>query len=239
MTEDAQILLEEVWRSHRRRSRRGGLRPGKLRWALRGVSLRADPGEIVGVVGGNGSGKTTVLRIVAGIVEPSRGRVEVKGRVQSLIDLAPGLDRDLTGLETLRLRAILGGLSRADVTDLWDDMTGFTGIAVEQLAEPLHTYSAGMLLRVAAAAALVPDCDVVLVDEVLAVGDADFQGRCLDRVADLVAGGAAALLVSHDPTLIAHHAHRVVELHEGTVVTPSSAEVAAPDPAREADRVGG
>jgi lipopolysaccharide transport system ATP-binding protein len=212
------VVLDDVWRSHRRRSRRGGLRLGQLRWALRGVTVRVAPGDAVGIIGGNGSGKTTMLRVVAGIVEPSCGRVVVHGRVQSLIDLTPGIDRDLTGLEGLRLRAILGGLRRSEVAMLWERMIAFTGIDRDQLSEPLHSYSAGMMLRVAAAAALVPDADVVALDEVLAVGDAEFQRRCLDRIAELVGGGAAALIVSHDPSLIAKHTDRAIALDHGEVV---------------------
>jgi ABC-type polysaccharide/polyol phosphate transport system ATPase subunit len=182
------------------------------------VSFEVAPGHAVGVVGGNGSGKTTLLRIIAGITEPSRGDVRIRGRITSLIDLAPGQDRDLTGLENLRLRAVLGGISRADTARLWDRMVEFTGISADQLGEPVHTYSAGMLLRVAAAAALVRYADVIAIDEVLAVGDADFQRRCLDRIEIMVSSGAAAVLVSHDHDLIAGHCSHVYVLDAGRFV---------------------
>ncbi len=224
------VVLDEVWQSHRRRSRRGGLRMGRRRWALKGVSMAVAPGELGGVVGRNGSGKTTLLRVVGAIVRPARGSVRVDGRVSTLLDLTPGLDRDLTGAEHMRVRAVLGGLSKREVADLWDEMTAFTGISADQLAEPLHTYSAGMVLRVAAAAALVPRCDTVVVDEVLAVGDASFQHQCLRRVAELVDAGASAILVSHDARLILDNCERTLVLDEGLLMADgASSDILADD----------
>jgi len=197
---------------------RKGRRSHQDRWALRGVNLRVDSGEIVGVIGQNGSGKTTLLNIIAGILEPVGGTVRTWGRVTTLINLTAGMHRDLTGRENALVAGVLGGLRRGEVLAVMDDILEFTGIDADVLDSPLFTYSAGMGLRLGFSVAVHTSPDVLLVDEVLAVGDAAFQDQCLERVQQLAAGGTAVIVVTHDLDLVRENADRIVLLEHGAVL---------------------
>jgi ABC-type polysaccharide/polyol phosphate transport system ATPase subunit len=166
-------------------------------WALRGVSFAIAPGEIVGIIGANGSGKSTILKLVAGIIEPTRGRVTAHGSVSALLELGTGFHADYTGRENIYLYGSFQGLSPRQVDSHYDEIAAFSelGLFIDQ---PVKHYSSGMYLRLAFSAAIVLDPDVLLVDEMLAVGDEHFQHKCLSRLAELRTKGKTIVIVTHD-----------------------------------------
>jgi ABC-type polysaccharide/polyol phosphate transport system ATPase subunit len=209
------VRVEALWEAYRTRNRFGWRQRGGEHWALRDVDLTVDRCGALGVIGGNGSGKTTLLQVLAGVLEPTRGRVVVEGRTASLVDLSAGFHRDLTGHENLRIGAVLLGLSRRELRRRYDDIVAFTGLPARALDAPLASYSAGMGLRLGFSLVVNSDPDVLLVDEVLAVGDESFQRRCVERVDQLRGGGCAVVIVSHDLDLVRAHCDRVAVLDAG------------------------
>lgn len=212
------IVTESLWEAYRPRGR-FGWRRGEPAWALRDVDLTVMPGHCLGVVGGNGSGKTTLLQVIAGVLRPTRGRVRVRGRVASLVDLSAGFHRDLTGHENVLVGGVLLGLTRSEVRERYDDIVAFSGLPAEALEWPLAAYSAGMGLRLGFSLVVHTRPDVLLVDEVLAVGDASFQRQCLTRVDELRSDGCAVVIVSHDLELVGDHCQEVAVLRRGEVTT--------------------
>lgn len=203
-----------------------GRRPdrSKWRWALRDVGLRAEPGDSVGIVGRNGSGKTTLLRLLSEVMYPWAGRVEVTGRVGALIDIRAGLHPELSGAENIYFFGALLGLRRREVAAHFDDIVDFAELA-SALDRPVKHYSSGMQMRLGFAAASFLDPAVLLVDEVLAVGDTAFQQRCLVRLRERLAAGVTLVLVSHDLAAVEATCDRVVWLDQGAIRAdgPSSA----------------
>ncbi|MGH9085826.1 MAG: polysaccharide ABC transporter ATP-binding protein [Acidimicrobiales bacterium] len=185
--------------------------------ALRGVDLVVDAGAAVGVVGVNGAGKSTLLRVIAGVLVADEGSVEVQGRVGSLLELGVGFHPDLTGRESAVLAGVIAGLSRGEARRRMGSVCDFAGL--EQFIDrPLRTYSSGMQARLAFAIATEVQPEVLLVDEVLAVGDVAFQQRCLERLRTFKRDGTAILVVSHDPDLVRMLCERAVWLDAGEVV---------------------
>lgn len=219
MPGDARIDVEGLWVDYRPKTRRGWRRRGGHFFALRDLTLRVGAGRAVGVIGRNGSGKSTLLHCVSGVFRPTRGRVTTDGRVAALIDLSAGFHRELTGRENLLVSGVLSGLSRAEVRSRYGQIVEFSGLDRDALDAPLRTYSAGMGLRLAFSLAICSEPDVLAVDEVLAVGDASFQRRCLDSVARVRERGGSLLVVSHDLELIATHCDHVVVLERGEAHT--------------------
>lgn len=185
-------------------------------WALRGVSFSVEPGEMLGVVGSNGSGKSTLLRMLGGVMRPDEGRIRAAAEVSGLLDLNAGMHPDLTGRENAIGVGILSGLSRAEITARMDDVIDFAEIE-GFIDEPVRTYSAGMRLRLGFAVAAQTRPRILLVDEVLAVGDIGFQRKCLDRIAEFRAGGCAIVLISHDLAQVEATCDRVLWLRDGAV----------------------
>jgi ABC-type polysaccharide/polyol phosphate transport system ATPase subunit len=184
--------------------------------ALDDVSLRIAPGEAVGMVGRNGAGKTSTLRCLAGIVPLDSGRAECGGRVVSLLELGAGFGPDFSGRENIYLNGALHGFSRDEIEERVDRIIEFSELG-EFIDVPVKAYSAGMYLRLGFSIAAHLDADVLLIDEILAVGDESFQRKCLARIGEQMEAGATLVLVSHDPTAIERACERVVVLDGGRV----------------------
>jgi len=184
--------------------------------ALRDVSLRVAPGEAIGVMGRNGAGKTSTLRVLSGIVPLDSGRAECGGRIVSLLEVGAGFGRDFTGRENIHLNAALHGLSRAEVEARLEPVVAFSELG-HFIDVPVRTYSSGMFVRLGFSIAAHLDADVMLIDEVLAVGDEAFQRKCLTRVRELMEGGMTLVLVSHDAGTIEAVCERVIVLDEGRI----------------------
>ena len=210
----ARVVVDGVWEAYRRRSKLGWRR-GEPHWALRDVSLSVAAGECLGVIGGNGSGKTTLLQVVGGVLRPTRGTVAVEGRLSSLVELSAGFHRDLTGRENVLIGGVLLGLTRREVRERLDEVIEFSGLDADTIDAPLAGYSAGMGLRLGFSLVVATRPEVLLVDEVLAVGDDAFQRRCLDRIDQLRAGGSAVVFVSHDMEMIRARTDVVAVLERG------------------------
>jgi ABC-type polysaccharide/polyol phosphate transport system ATPase subunit len=181
---------------------------------LRDVSFEVGRGQLFAVVGPNGAGKTTMLRVLAGVIPPAFGRVSVDGRVAPLIELGAGFDPELTGAENIFLYGSLLGMTGGEIRRAHDEVVDFAGVE-GSLDVPVRHYSSGMLARLGFAIATVHRPDVLLVDEVLAVGDEQFRVRCRDRISELRDAGAAIVLVTHDLALVASEADLALHLHEG------------------------
>ena len=194
-------------------------------WALRDVSLRAEPGEALGLVGRNGSGKTTLLRIVSGIIKPTSGHVGAGGRVGSLLELGAGFHPDFTGRENVYLNGSIHGLPRARIRELMDEIVAFAEL--ERFIDlPVRTYSSGMYMRLGFSVAAHLRADVLLLDEVFAVGDEEFQRKCFGKIAEFKQRGGTIVFVSHDAQAVERLCGRAVLLRQG--------EVAFDGPTREA-----
>jgi lipopolysaccharide transport system ATP-binding protein len=181
----------------RRPSEDDGLPDSREFWALRDVSLEIPPGEVVGVVGRNGAGKSTLLKILSRITPPTTGRVEMRGDVSSLLEVGTGFHPELSGRENVYLSGAILGMRRRDVAQRFDDIVAFAG--VERFIDtPVKRYSSGMYVRLAFAVAAHLETDILLVDEVLAVGDDEFQRRCLGKMRDVVGQGRTVVFVSHN-----------------------------------------
>jgi ABC-type polysaccharide/polyol phosphate transport system ATPase subunit len=222
-----EIVLEGAWRAFRVQADPGRTLKGLLLGrrgegpppvqALRDVTLRVAAGETVGVIGRNGAGKSSTLRVLAGIVPLDRGRVETGGRVVSLLELGAGFGRDFSGRENILLNGALHGLTRPEIEALMDDIVAFSELG-DFIDVPVRTYSSGMFVRLGFSIAAHLDADVLLIDEVLAVGDEAFQRKCETRIAQRIAAGATLVLVSHDAALIERTCARTVVLDGGAVV---------------------
>ena len=186
-------------------------------WALKNVSFEVKPGEVVGFIGRNGAGKTTLLKILSRITEPTEGRAEVYGRVGSLLEVGTGFHPELTGRENIYLNGAILGIKKAEIDRLFDEIVDFSG--VERFIDtPVKRYSSGMMVRLAFSVAAHLEPEVMLVDEVLAVGDAEFQKKCLGKMGDVAYGGRTVLFVSHNMAAVQSLCPRVIWIDEGRVV---------------------
>jgi len=185
-------------------------------WALRDVSLNVEPGEALGLVGRNGSGKTTLLRLVSGIFKPTSGRIAAGGRIGSLLELGAGFHPDFTGRENVYLNGSIHGLRRARVTELMDEIVAFAEL--ERFIDmPVRTYSSGMYMRLGFSVAAHIQADVLLLDEVFAVGDEEFQRKCFGKVHEFKSRGGTIVFVSHDAQAVERLCDRAVLLRHGGV----------------------
>ena len=204
-------LKETVVRGLRR------TRPVDDFWALRDISFSVAPGRMVGVVGPNGAGKSTLLRLVGGVGRVDEGQVKVNGRIGALLDLGAGFHPDLTGRENVYINGVVAGLTRGQVADRFADIVEFAELE-EFIDSPLRTYSTGMHMRLGFAVAVHTDPDILLIDEILAVGDLAFQRKCLDRIDQFRARGCTILLVSHDTPSLRRLGDEVLGLRRGELM---------------------
>jgi ABC-type polysaccharide/polyol phosphate transport system ATPase subunit len=186
-------------------------------YALKGVTFQMERGECLAVVGANGAGKSTLLNLVAGLVPPERGIVNVDGRVAALLELGSGFHPDLTGAENVRLNAALLGIGRKQMESVYAEVVDFAELA-DFMDEPLRTYSSGMVMRLAFAVAVNVDPDILLIDEVLAVGDSAFQAKCFERILRFRRQGKSMLCVSHASGMVRQLCERAIWLAHGDLV---------------------
>jgi lipopolysaccharide transport system ATP-binding protein len=185
-------------------------------WALRDVSFAVKPGEVVGIVGRNGAGKSTLLKVLSRITEPTEGRVELGGRVSSLLEVGTGFHPELTGRENIFLNGAILGMSRAEMRRKFDEIVAFAEVE-RFLDTPVKRYSSGMYVRLAFAVAAHLESEILVIDEVLAVGDAAFQRKCLGKMSDVCSDGRTILFVSHQLQAVRQLCNRAVWLEKGHV----------------------
>lgn len=197
-------------------------------WALRDVSFDVNQGEVVGVIGRNGAGKSTLLKILTRITEPSAGKIGLRGRVASLLEVGTGFNPELTGRENIYLNGAILGMTKGEITSKLDEIIDFSGIE-KFIDTPVKRYSSGMYVRLAFAVAAHLEPEILLVDEVLAVGDAEFQKRCLGKMDDVARSGRTILFVSHNMNAISSLCSRAVMLKNGTIKCDDYANIVIND----------
>jgi lipopolysaccharide transport system ATP-binding protein len=196
-------------------------------WALRDVSFDVGAGESIGIIGSNGAGKSTLLRLICGLGRPTTGHVEVRGRVAALLELGAGFHPHLTGRENLYVSAIVSGLRRHEVRDLFDTIVDFAELS-DFIDQPLRTYSSGMQMRLGFSVAIHVDPAVMIIDEGLAVGDTHFKQKCLDKIEGFRRAGKTLLIVSHDAGTVRKFCTRALWLRRGALVADGSLEDVLP-----------
>ena len=186
-------------------------------WALRGVSLEIGQGEVFGIVGLNGAGKSTLLKVVAGVLEPTKGKVEIKGNIAPLIELGAGFDMELTARENVYLNGAILGYSKAFLNEKFDEIIEFAEIR-EFLDVPLKNYSSGMVARIAFAIATIVEPEILIVDEILGVGDFKFQEKCKKRIKKMIEDNVTVIMVSHSIDQIRSMCDLAILLEKGKII---------------------
>ena len=212
----SEMLTERARRLFRRNGNADPTR--ETFWALRDVSFEIREGEVVGIIGRNGAGKSTLLKVLSRITEPTEGRVEIQGRVASLLEVGTGFHPELTGRENVYLNGAILGMSRAEIRRKFDEIVDFAGVE-KFLDTPVKRYSSGMRVRLAFAVAAHLEPEILIVDEVLAVGDAEFQQKCLGKMGEVAGHGRTVLFVSHNMLAIKTLCRRAILLDSGNKVS--------------------
>jgi lipopolysaccharide transport system ATP-binding protein len=194
----------------------GMARANETFWALRDVCCAIEPGEVVGIIGRNGAGKSTLLKILSRITEPTEGRALIHGRVASLLEVGTGFHAELTGRENIYLNGSILGMKRREIESKFDDIVEFSGIE-KFIDTPVKRYSSGMTVRLGFAVAAHLESEILIVDEVLAVGDAEFQKKCLGKIRDVAVGGRTVLFVSHHMAAVSRLCKRAIVLESGSI----------------------
>jgi lipopolysaccharide transport system ATP-binding protein len=208
-----------LWRLVRRPAERPVEQPDEsILWSLRNVSFDVADGEVVGLIGRNGSGKSTLLKVISQITEPTEGEVRVRGRVASLLEVGTGFHPELSGRENIFLNGAILGMTRAEIMRKFDEMVAFAEVE-KFLDTPVKRYSSGMYVRLAFAVAAQLEPEILVVDEVLAVGDAAFRQKCMGKMNDIAKGGRTVLFVSHNLAAVSQLCQRTIWLNAGQIVT--------------------
>ncbi len=192
-------------------------------WALNGISFNVEQGEKVGIIGKNGAGKSTLLKIISRITEPTDGRIEMLGKISSMLEVGTGFNAELTGRENVYLNGAILGMTKAEIDAKFDEILEFSEVG-KFIDTPVKRYSSGMFVRLAFAVASHLEPDILLVDEVLAVGDTRFQKKCIDKMLSIAKGGKTILFVSHQMNTIRQLCDRVIVLKEGRVIYDGEVE---------------
>jgi len=185
-------------------------------WALKEVSFNVNKGEVLGIVGNNGAGKSTLLKVISGIMRPTEGKVEVEGNIVPMLELGSGFDYELSGKENIFLNGAILGYQEEFLREKYDEILEFSELG-DFINTPIRNYSSGMVMRLAFSIATVVNPDILIVDEILAVGDADFQAKSKKRMLDMMSGGTTVLFVSHNINQIKEMCNRVVWIEHGKV----------------------
>jgi len=194
----------------------------EILWALRHLDIEIERGDTVGIIGRNGAGKSTLLKVLAHITDPSEGRVEIRGRVASLLEVGTGFHPELSGRENIRLNGTILGMTRAEIRRKFDEIVEFSEIS-RFLDTPVKRYSSGMAVRLAFSVAAHLDPEILIVDEVLAVGDVAFQRKCLGKMKDVAGHGRTVLFVSHNMQVVRSLCRQAVELSNGEIINRGAA----------------
>jgi lipopolysaccharide transport system ATP-binding protein len=197
------------------RKERNGLRPGEF-WALKDVSFNVNQGDTIGLIGRNGSGKTTLLKLLSGLINLDQGRITVRGHIQALIALGAGFNPVLTGKENIYVNAAILGLSKNEVNRKFDEIVDFSGIG-NFIDAPVQSYSSGMAVRLGFSVAVHMNPDILLLDEILAVGDIPFRAKCHKKLGELKDKGIPWIMVSHDMGIIRNQTNRAIYLEDGKI----------------------
>ena len=193
----------------------------KEHYALKGLSFDVEEGECIGIIGVNGSGKSTILKIITGVLQPTSGSIRVDGRISALLELGAGFNMEYTGLENIFLNGTMIGFSEEEIRSRLDDILKFADIG-DFINQPVKTYSSGMFVRLAFAVAINIDPEILIVDEALSVGDVFFQAKCFHKFEEFKKQGKTILIVSHDLSSIAKYCDRVLLLHHGELLDQGS-----------------
>jgi ABC-type polysaccharide/polyol phosphate transport system ATPase subunit len=185
-------------------------------WAVKGVSFSVIKGESLGIIGRNGAGKSTIFKLMSRVMTPDRGEIKVRGKISPLIELGAGLHPDLTGLENIYLNGAIYGMSKREVDKKLDAIVEFSGLE-QFIRSPIRTYSSGMYARLGFSLAVNVDADIILIDEVLAVGDAEFQQRCYNKIKNLKHKGATIVYVSHNLKSVVDLCEKAIWLDGGEI----------------------
>jgi homopolymeric O-antigen transport system ATP-binding protein len=205
-----------------RRATDNGTSDSHLFWALKNVSFEVRPGEVMGVIGPNGAGKSTLLKILSRIIQPTEGRVELYGHVGSLLDLGTGFHPDLSGRENVYLNGAILGMSRKEIDAKFDEIVDFAGVE-KFLETAIKRYSSGMYVRLAFAVAAHLNPEILIIDEVLTVGDAEFQEKCFAKMNEVIKSGRTIILVTHSMDMIAKLCQRAMLIKDGLLLRVGSA----------------
>lgn len=209
--------ISNVVREPLRRLREGAGSGTQVLWALRDISFDVQRGQVLGVIGRNGAGKSTLLKILSRVTEPSEGTAEIRGRVGSLLEVGTGFHPELTGRENIYLNGAILGMRRPEIESKFDEIIEFSGVE-KFIDTPVKRFSSGMYLRLAFAVAAHLEPDILVVDEVLAVGDAEFQRKCLGKMSDVAQAGRTVLFVSHSMSAILRLTQEAIVLENGQIV---------------------
>jgi len=195
----------------------GGQATSETFWALQDINLEIKKGESFGIIGPNGSGKSTLLKLIAGVTKPTKGSISVNGRLAPLIELGAGFHPELTGRENVFLNGVILGMKRKDVEAKFTQMVNFAELW-DFIDQPIKHYSSGMYLRLAFAVAVHTDPEVLLIDEILAVGDASFQTKCLEKMSEFRSQGKTIVIVTHDLNTVKNFCQKACLLSKGKMI---------------------